>query len=226
MGSWSKENAIKELKKHAVPESKEGMTRFGIEVGKALGVAIPHIRAIGKEIGRNHEMALELWNSGIHEARMLACFIDEPKKVKEKQLEEWVKDFDSWDLCDQCCSNLFDKTGFAYRKAFEWSSRKNEFEKRAGFVMMACLSVHDKKAGDKKFIQFLPVIKRGAGDERNFVKKAVNWALRQIGKRNTELNKAAFKTAREIQKMNSRTAKWIASDAIRELEAKKDKLKK
>ena len=132
-------------------------------------------------------------------------------------METWVKDFDSWDICDQVCSNLFDKTPFAYRKVIEWSNREEEFVKRAGFVLMATLSVHDKKADDKKFEQFFPIIKREANDNRNFVKKAVNWALRQIGKRNISLNKKAIKTAKEIQKMDSKSAKWIASDAIREL---------
>jgi 3-methyladenine DNA glycosylase AlkD len=129
----------------------------------------------------------------------------------------WVKDFDSWDVCDQCCSNLFDKTKFAYRKALEWSKRPDEFVKRAGFVMMAALSVHDKTMKDEQFIKFLPLIKKESVDERNFVKKAVNWALRQIGKRNRNLNKIAIKTAKEIQRMESKSARWIASDALREL---------
>jgi 3-methyladenine DNA glycosylase AlkD len=137
--------------------------------------------------------------------------------VTEKQMESWVKDFDSWDICDQCCSNLFDKTKFAHKKAIEWSKRREEFVKRAGFVLMATLAVHDKEAGDKEFLKFLPIIIREATDDRNFVKKAVNWALRQIGKRNSALNKIAIQTAKEIQKIDSKSAKWIASDAIREL---------
>ena len=136
-------------------------------------------------------------------------------------METWVKDFDSWDVCDQVCSNLFDKTPFAYRKAIEWSKREEEFVKRAGFVLMATLSVHDKKADNKKFEQFFPIIKRESNDNRNFVKKAVNWALRQIGKRNLSLNKKAIKTAKEIQKMDSKSARWIASDALRELTSEK-----
>ena len=165
----------------------------------------------------NHNLAQELWASGIHEARILACMIDDPEMVNEEQIERWVKDFDSWDVCDQCCSNLFDKTEFAYQKAVEWSKRNEEFVKRAGFVLMACLAVHDKKAKDKEFLRFLPIIKRESADNRNFVKKAVNWALRQIGKRNLNLNREAIEAAAEIQKMDSRSAKWIASDAIREL---------
>lgn len=213
------QEAIKELKKHAVPKNKEGMARFGIETKYALGVSLPHIRNLGKKIGKDHKLATQLWDTKIHEARILACLVDDPNQVTEKQLEKWVKDFDSWDVCDQCCSNLFDKTSFAWKKALEWVKRKEEFEKRAGFVMMACLSVHDKKASDKEFIKFLPIIKKESNDERNFVRKAVNWALRQIGKRNTALNKAAIKTAKEIRKMDSKAARWIASDALRELES-------
>ena len=175
------------------------------------------MRKMVREIGKDHELALELWETGIHEARMLACFIDRPDMVTEKQLESWVKNFDSWDVCDQCCSNLFDRTRFAHKKAVEWCVREEEFVRRAGFVLMACLAVHDKKAGDQAFIEFLPLIKTHAGDERNYVKKAVNWALRQIGKRNQNLNEAAIKTAEEIRQMDSRSARWIASDALREL---------
>ncbi len=143
--------------------------------------------------------------------------VDDPKMVTKKQLESWVKDFDSWDVCDECCMNLFVKTEFAYQKASEWSSNGKEFIKRAAFVLMACLAVSDRKAVDIKFESFFPLIKREAGDNRNFVKKAVNWALRQIGKRNLNLNKRAIETAEEIQRMDSRSARWIASDAIREL---------
>ena len=143
--------------------------------------------------------------------------IDDPKIATEEQLESWVKDFDSWDVCDQCCMNLFKNTGLAYRKADEWSESDEEFVKRAGFVLMACLAVSDKKAADKQFEVFLPIIKREASDNRNFVKKAVNWALRQIGKRNANLNRKAIETSKEIENLDSRSAKWIASDAIREL---------
>lgn len=213
------QEVIRELKKHDVPKNKEGMARFGIEVKYALGVSLPHIRNLAKKIGKNHKLAIELWNTKIHEARILASLIDEPNQVTEKQIEKWVKDFDSWDVCDQCCSNLFDKTRFAWDKAIEWVKRKEEFVKRAGFVMMVCLSVHDKKAEDKKFIKFLPIIKKASDDERNFVRKAVNWALRGIGKRSIALNRAAIETAKQIQKMDSKAARWIASDALRELES-------
>lgn len=210
---------IEKLKSLGNPEAAAGMAKFGINTDNAYCISVPNIRKIAKDAGKNHLIAQHLWKSGIHEARILAGMIGEPEKVTEKQMEIWVKDFDSWDICDQVCSNLFDKTGFAYKKAEEWSARKEEFVKRAGFVLMACLAVHDKKAEDGTFIKFLPIIKRESIDERNFVKKAVNWALRQIGKRNIRLNKEAIKMAGEIKAVNSKSAKWIAQDAIRELKS-------
>jgi len=208
---------IKKLKSLSNPEAVAGMARFGINAKNTYGVSIPVLRKMAKQIGRNHLLAQRLWSSGIHEARILAGMIDLPEEVTEKQMERWVRDFDSWDVCDQVCSNLFDRTKFAHKKAMDWSKRGETFVKRAGFVLMAALAVHDKEAGDKEFFKFLPIIKREAWDERNFVRKAVNWALRQIGKRNLPLNQKAIKTAKEIQGIDSKTAKWIASDAIREL---------
>lgn len=212
---------LKQLKDMANPEAVAGMARFGINPENTYGISIPNLRSMAKEIGKNHRLAQQLWDSGIHEARILAGMIDEPEKITRKQMDDWVKDFDSWDVCDQVCSNLFDKTPFAYKKAVEWSSNKKEFVKRAGFVMMAALSVHDKLTGDDEFVKFFPLIKRESTDSRNFVKKAVNWALRQIGKRNINLNKLSIKIAEEIQKIDSKSAKWIASDAIKELTDKR-----
>lgn len=208
---------LRELRAHANPKNVAGMARFGINPKGTLGVSVVELRKLARRIGRDHRLAQQLWDSGIHEARILAALIDAPELVTARQMESWVKDFDSWDVCDQCCSNLFDKTLFAYRKAMVWSRRREEFVKRAGFALMAALAVHDKSAGDGKFIHFLPLIKRGATDERNFVKKAVNWALRQIGKRNRRLNTLARRTARDIHTMDSRAARWIAADALREL---------
>ena len=210
---------IKQLKSLSNPEAVEGMARFGINPRNTFGVSIPNLRKIAKAAGKDHKLALQLWDSGIHEARILSGFIDDPALVTLEQMEEWASDFDSWDVCDQVCSNLFDKTSSAYQKAIEWAGREDEFVKRAGFVLMASLAVHDKAAGENEFEKFLSMIKREAFDERNFVKKAVNWALRQIGKRNAYLNKLAVKTAVEIQKLHSRSARWIAADAIRELES-------
>jgi 3-methyladenine DNA glycosylase AlkD len=207
------------LESLASPANVAGMARYGINPTNTLGVSIPRLRAMAREIGRDHGLALELWKSGIHEARILAGLIDEPAMVSEAQLERWARDFDSWDVCDLVCSNLIDKTPFAHAKAVGWSSHGEEFVKRAGFVLMAALSVHDKKAPDSSFRKFLPIIEREASDERNFVKKAVNWALRQIGKRSPELNRAAIAAARRIQKIDSKSARWISSDALRELES-------
>lgn len=208
---------LKRLKSLGDPKAVEGMARFGINPKNTYGVSIPNLRALAKEIGKNHSLAQELWLSGVHEGRILAGMVDEPELVTEEQMERWVTDFDSWDVCDHVCSNLFDKTEFAHQKAVERSSRREEFVKRAGFVLMAALSVHDRKAKDEAFLRFLPIIKAESTDDRNFVWKAVNWALRQIGKRNKRLNKEAIRTAKEIQAMSSKSARWIASDALKEL---------
>ena len=208
---------LKKLRLLADPKALAGMAKFGIRTHNALGISVPLLKRLAREIGRDHALAQQLWNSGIHDARHLAALIDEPGKVTERQMERWVKDFDSWDVVDGCCSYLFDKTPYAYCKAVEWSRRSEEYVKRAAFSLMAVLAVHDKQAGDGKFVKFLPIIKREARDERNFVKKAVNWALRQIGKRNVKLNRAAIKAAEEIRRIDSRSARWIAADALREL---------
>lgn len=215
---------IAELKNLSNPKNVEGMSRFGINPNNTLGISIPVLRAKAKEIGKNHHLAQELWGSGIHEVRILAALIDDHKEVTEKQMEEWVKDFDSWDVCDQVCMNLFDKTSFAYSKAIEWSKRGEEFVRRAGFALMASLASHDKKAADQKFEQFFPMIRDASTDERNFVKKAVSWALRQIGKRNEVLRKGAIEVANEIQKLDNKhnflsgkSSRWVASNVLKEL---------
>lgn len=209
------------LKRKENPGNLAGMARYGINTEKAFGISMPVLRDIAKTIGKNHELATGLWKTGFHEARIIAALIDEPKKVTIFQMNDWVNDFNSWDVCDQTCSSLFDKTPFAYEMAHSWSREKKEYVKRAGFVMMAALAVHDKKAPDEKLLQFLPVIERESTDERNFVKKAVNWALRQIGKRSAFLHQHAIITAQKIAEQDSKTARWIASDAIRELNDQK-----
>ncbi len=211
------ESVIEELRSKANPGAVEGMARFGISSKNTLGLSIPTLRGMAKKLGRDHSLALALWKSGIHEARILAAMVDEPGRVTERQMESWVADFDSWDVCDGCCGSLFDKTPFAYAKALEWSGRSEEFVKRAGYALMAELAVHDKEAGDAAFLRFFEAIESGSTDGRNFVKKAVNWALRQVGKRNPRLNKEALKLAKRISKLDSASAKWVASDAIREL---------
>jgi len=208
---------IQRLRSLSDPEAVKEMARFGINPENTYGVSIPNLRRIAKESGKDHALAQELWASGVHEAKILASMVDEPKAVTEEQLEAWVKDFDSWDVCDQVCMNLFDRVPLAWQKISDWSQREEEFVKRAAYTLIACLAWHDKEAEDDKFVALLPVIVKGATDERNFVKKAVNWALRHIGKRNPSLNKVAIKTAEEIQKIDSRAARWIAADALREL---------
>ena len=215
------EEIIKLLKSKANKKNVEGMARFGINTKNTLGIPVYVLRDLAKKIGKNHDLAKKLWDSKIHEARLLACFIGEKAKLTEKEMEKWVLGFDSWDICDQMCSNLFNRTDMAWQKAVEWTKRKEEFVKRAGFVLIATLSVHDKVAKDKDFEKFFGLIKKHSADERNFVKKAVNWALRQIGKRNLALNKKAIKIAEEIKDMDSESAKWIANDTLRELTSEK-----
>ena len=209
---------IKILKSQANPKNVAGMARFGISAKNTLGISMPYLRNFAKKIGKDHKLALQLWKSGIHEARILAALIDEPDKVTPAQMDNWIKGFDSWDVCDQVCMNLFDKAPFAYKKVVEYAKRQREFEKRTAFALMASLAWHDKKSSDSRFKMFFPIIKKASGDERNFVKKAVNWALRQTGKRNKNLNKLAIKTAKDILKIKSKSAQWIAKDALRELE--------
>lgn len=212
---------IAELESLGSPENVAGMARYGINPTNAFGVSVPNLRALAKRIGVDHALARELWGAGVHEARNLAALIDDPALVTEAQMERWVRDFDSWDVCDGVTSNLFDRTPFAYRKALEWSGRSEEYVKRAGFALMAALAVHDKAASDAKLARFFPAIIRGATDDRNFVKKAVNWALRNIGKRNRSLNARAVEVAKRIQRIDSRPARWVASDALRELTSEK-----
>jgi 3-methyladenine DNA glycosylase AlkD len=208
---------LKRLKSESNPAAVRGMARFGITAVKAYGWSTPALKKFAREIGENHELAVRLWSTGILEGQALAGLIDQKDKVTESQMEEWVRDFDSWAVCDGTCLNLFRYTPFAYKKCWEWSERQEEFVKRAAFALMACLAVSDKAAPDRVFLRFLPLIKRQAVDERNYVRKAVNWALRQIGKRNRRLNQAAVQAARKIRVLNSPSARWIASDALREL---------
>lgn len=205
-----------ELRALASEQNREGMARFGIQAEQALGVSVPQLRQLARRIGRQHALAQELWDTGVHEARLLASMIDDPQAVTREQMELWVADFDSWDVCDQCCGNLFDKTSAAWEMAVVWSAREQEYVKRAGFALMAYLAVHDKQAPDEAYLPYLEIIKREAGDRRNFVRKAVNWALREIGKHNATLNQAAIATARELLAQGGKNT-WVASDALREL---------
>jgi 3-methyladenine DNA glycosylase AlkD len=210
---------LSKLSGKANPANLDGMARYGIAPENRLGVPIPDMRTIAREIGRDHQLALGLWRTGVADARILASMIDDPALVTEKQAGQWVRDFNSWDICDQVCQNLFDKTSWAWKTIPAWANRDEEFVKRAAFALVACLASHDKSAGDERFIELFPILKRGASDERNYVRKAVNWAVRNIGKRNGRLNKAALRLAKEMQRMDSKAARWIAADAIRELES-------
>ena len=215
------EEIISKLKSLSDPEAVKGMARYGINPKDNLGISIYKLRPIAKEIGKDHELALKLWDSGIHDARLLACFIEDPTKVTGEQMDSWANDFDSWDVCDQACTSLFDLTPLAWIKVVEWAERDEEFVKRGAFSLIAGLAVHDKKASDKKFERFFPLIKKHSIDDRNYVKKAVNWALRNIGKRNLDLNNQMIKLSEEILKIDSKSAKWIARDALRELTSEK-----
>jgi len=213
------------------PKIVAGMERYAISTPKSFGVSTPVLKQFAREVKKQaedrHTLAQELWDSGIYDARAVAFLIDDPKKVTKKQMDAWAKDFDNWATVDGTCSYLFCRTPYAYEKAVEWAGRKPEFIKRAGFSLIAYLAVHDKKAPDAKLADFLPIIEKHSGDDRNFVKKAVNWALRQIGKRSLELNRLAVETSERIKLQNTRSARWIASDALRELKSPKilDRLK-
>jgi 3-methyladenine DNA glycosylase AlkD len=222
------EEVVNKLNARAKPDQLAGMARYGMTVEKRLGVAVPDMRKMAKEIGRDHQLALALWRTGFAEAMILASMIARPDEVTEAQMEDWVKDFNSWDVCDQVCLNLFDKTPLAWQKVLDWSRREEEFVKRAAFALIAGLAWHNRQAEDEEFIRLIPVIRAGATDKRNFVKKAVSWALRHIGKRNLNLNDVALKAAQELRGIDSKSARWIASDTIRDLtsEATQRRLRK
>ena len=215
----SVKNVLDKLQVKVQPERLTGMAKYGMMVDQRLGVSVPHIRKLAKEVGRDHKLALALWRTGIAEARIMAAMVGDPDKLTEEQMEDWVKSINSWDICDEVCMNLFEKNQLAWRKIADWAEREEEFVKRTAFSLIACLAWHDKKTSDEKFVELLPIIVQGAADDRNFVKKAVNWALRNIGKRNLNLNSAAINAAKEIKRLDSKAARWIASDAIRELES-------
>ncbi len=216
---WSCARTLKELQDLGEQRNIDGMARFGIRAKVVYGVAKPKMDALARRIGKDHKLALKLWATGVHDARILAGMIDEPARVTAPQMERWVRDFDNWDVCDGTCCHLFVFAGPAWEKAIAWSRSDKEFTKRAAFALMAYLSYRDKSAADAKFLRLLPLVLREAHDERNFVKKAVNWALRNIGKRNIRLNRETIRLAESIRKQDSSTARWIAADALRELKS-------
>jgi 3-methyladenine DNA glycosylase AlkD len=214
---WTKAAALRELKAVADPKVRAKLGYFGVDVPKAYGISVPVLHAFARRLGKDQELAEQLWASGIHEARILATLIGESERVTSAQMERWVRDFDSWDVVDSACCYLYAYAKPAWGKIDKWSRRTAEFEKRAAFSLAAYLSYKDKTAADARFERFLSVIEREAHDERNFVRKAVNWALRNIGKRNRRLNAAAIRSAERIRQQDSRAARWIAADALREL---------
>ena len=216
--------ALAWLKKNSSPKIRDEMLpRYGINAKHAFGVSVANIRQLAKVLGRNHELALALWETGCYEARMLTAFVAEPKRITPAQMDRWCRDFDNWGICDTLCFHLFDRTPHAYRKAEQWAKRRDEFVKRAAFALMASLALHDKKASDDCFAKWFPLIEGAATDERNFVKKGVSWALRGIGKRNGELRAASIILAERLAKSPEAAARWVGKDALRDLtRSKKD----
>ncbi len=205
------------LRSAADVENLAGMARYGINSEKRLGVKIPRMRQIAKTVGRDHQLALDLWETGIPEAMVVASMVDEPELVTESQMDKWVADFNSWDVCDQVCMNLFDKTNYSWGRIEAWHKRQPEFVRRAAYALIACLAWHDKRAPDEKFIELIPLIEEAAVDERNYVKKAVSWALRNIGKRNQRLHQVALETAQKLIQSESKTARWIGMDTVKDI---------
>jgi 3-methyladenine DNA glycosylase AlkD len=211
------QGALTWLKRHSAKRNLEGMARYAIPSDNAFGVSVANIRVLGKRLGHNHELAAELWKTGWYEARMLTSFVDDPALVTPAQMDRWAREFDNWAIVDTICFHLFDRTPHAWRKVAEWHNRREEFVKRAAFALLWSLTVHDKSATDAQFVEGLGFIERAASDERNFVKKAVNMALRATGKRNPTLNAAAVATARRLAASTQATERWVGKDALREL---------
>jgi 3-methyladenine DNA glycosylase AlkD len=215
------EELLELLQEKAQPENLAGMARYGMKGEKRLGVSIPDLRKIARKVGKDHRLALDLYQTGIPEAMILASMVADPEQVTRELMDDWVKGFLSWDVCDQVCMNLFEKSPFAWQVIPHWTERPEEFVKRAAYALIACLAWHDKDTPDEQFTDLFPVIRSGATDERNMVKKAVSWALRNIGKRNLSLNKTVIQEAKVIRSLNTKTSRWIASDVLRDLTREK-----
>ena len=209
--------ALAWLKKKGTRRTVLGMARYGIVAKRAFGVPMGTLLTLRKKVGKDHDLAIALWASGWYEARLLASLVGDPARVTRRQMNSWAASFENWADCDTVCFNLFDRTPFAWERARQWVKSPREFVKRGGFVLMACLALHDKAAADKRFLALLPLIERGAGDERNFVKKAVSWALRGIGRRNRSLNAAAVAVAKRLAQSKQSAARWVGHDALRQL---------
>ena len=210
--------ALALLKRRSTRAYRDGMAHFALPSERAFGISVPDIRAVARQLGRSHQLALSLWKTGYYEARMLATIVDEPAKVTPAQMDRWARDFDSWGICDAACFGLFDRTPFAFRKVAEWAPRKEEFVRRASFALLASLAVHQKNLGDSPFLKTLPLIERGSRDGRNFVKKGVSWALRSIGSRSRQLHQRCLALSRRLAASDVPSARWIGNDALRDLQ--------
>ena len=211
------DEALRWLEQHGTKKNRDGMARYGIVAPKVFGVSMATMQSLAKKLGRDHDLALALWDTGWYEARMLAAFVDEPALVTAPQMDRWAKDFDNWAVCDTLCFKLFDRTPHAWKKVEQWSKRRDEFVKRAAFALLAGLALHQKKAPDAPFLESLKIIEREASDERNFVKKGVSWALRSIGHRSSELHSASVALAERLAKSDDRTERWVGKDVLRDL---------
>ncbi len=211
------QEALESLEQMSTKHDYDNMARFGITASKAFGVSVANIRKLAKELGRSHELAAELWETGWYEARMLSAFVDEPARVTPSQMDRWCRDFDNWGICDTLCFHLFDRTPHAWKKIEQWSDKRAEFVKRASFALLSSVALHDKKTGDEPFLESLPLIERAASDERNFVKKGVSWALRSVGRRNAALRKAAIALSRRLVDSPDAPARWIGRDALKDM---------
>jgi 3-methyladenine DNA glycosylase AlkD len=209
--------ALSSLEQMSTQHDRENLARFGITASQAFGVSMANIQGLAKRLGRNHELAAALWETGWYEARLLTSFVDEPARVTPEQMDRWCRDFDNWGICDTVCFHLFDRTPHAWAKVAQWSDEPEEFVKRAAFALLASLAGHDKRAGDELFVETLPLIERAATDERNFVKKGVSWALRGLGRRNAALHAAAVEVARRLSASPEAAARWVGKDALKDL---------
>jgi len=206
------------LKKLADKKTREEMgTRYGIHTKKAFGIPMAKMLKLSKELGRSHELALALWKTGWYEARMVACMVDEPGRVTPKQMDQWCKDFDNWGICDTVCFKLFDQVPMALEKAAKWAKSKEEFVKRGGFALLACVALHNKSLPDKPFLELLPLVETGAADERNFVKKGVSWALRGMAMRSAELRAEVLALSEQLAASDEAGKRWVGKDVLRQV---------
>jgi 3-methyladenine DNA glycosylase AlkD len=211
------DEVLRWLERRGTKRNREGMARYGIHSDKAFGVSVSALQKLGKQLGRDHELAAALWDTGWYEARMLTGFVDDPSLVRPAQMNRWARDFDNWAICDHLCFHLFDRTPHAWSRIDQWSSRREEFVKRAAFALLASVALHDKRTGDEPFLESLPLMERAATDERNFVKKGVSWALRSVGRRSQTLNAAAVELAHRLGESTEAPARWVGRDALKDL---------